>query len=714
METINWKKIQKLDLVKQLTNENIPRLTNTTYKGYFSDFEYAMNKLDFLTSRNLLIVLLWNNSQKTLADIQKKGIFRATKQLENNKTILGSIIDDLLQTTEIISKLDNIEKEYLESIYNLFAIFPSLKKCQDNVIKEIKSFKNKYPNGSFIKTLMAWNDYLFVSSYIPDYTNDLIQSQTKEELSEAISYLIYKYTTIFQDDPIQFLIEMNYLESEEFENLVVSICTFIDIREKEINIDYFGYRCIFEKGRLIIKPPFEDFEKSLRLGYIRTDIQYLNDMMYNARIQEDSGGLLFQHFIEELINKSSIKFIHLNHTLNSTRYSFVIPEIVHEKILVDFLGTDRLFIDEVNYLRYLYKEQQLDFESLNQIKIKENLTLYEFIRIKRFFNFMFFAFSYEVFKIEKDPYTIIRSLVPVLTITQLYKIINPLFEKDKIDSFLELISWSRDSNSMLDLQYYPIYKSKELIHISLSVLANSSYIRNLYASEYSKGNNAIMSDGKKDLLTEKLEKFLKNAGINVHTEINVSTTDIDVLACFDSTLFIFECKNGLHPVNSFDLRGTYNHIKKAELQLGKIQELYKNGKLAQILKYNCDIELDDIQNISYSIVLGNRLFNGNIFDYPVRYISELVNIIETGNIHTEEGTFCIWEENRITAKVLLNYMSNENEIFKIYTELLNETRLSKKFFDSVIEMDTYEISTDKNAMSNIIKKYTNTFRKVEE
>src|SRR5207248_11416694 len=45
--------------------------------------------------------------------------------------------------------------------------------------------------------------------------------------------------------------------------------------------------------------------------------------------------------------------------------------------------------------------------------------------------------------------------------------------------------------------------------------------------------------------------------------------DLDTLALIEDVLFVFECKNSLHPCSPFELRTSFDHLVEAQDQLDR-------------------------------------------------------------------------------------------------------------------------------------------------
>jgi hypothetical protein len=195
-------------------------------------------------------------------------------------------------------------------------------------------------------------------------------------------------------------------------------------------------------------------------------------------------------------------------------------------------------------------------------------------------------------------------------------------------------------------------------------------------------------------------------------EVEIGNTDIDVCAIYQDTLFVFECKHTLHPVNSYDLRTTYDYIKKAENQLDKINKSFQDSKLLKILENKLKIKTDGITRIVSCIVLSNRPFNGNIFKYPVRNINEVTNMLTAGTMRTEFGTFRVWSNEYLTLDFMLDYFSLTNKLTTLLMDSLSKETLTYEFAEPKILFDTYYLKSEVALPK--LKTFTNGLQRIDD
>lgn len=705
---VNFKKGDKSKIISDLVGGYFDVPLKKELKELTKTLENAITTGNFLVARNSIIVSIYFQYDETFSLIRKKGLFRYSKYI-NRRCSVKNLASEIITICKSLNLLANEEEQYLNSIINYSSIIDSYNSFDKFILAEIKSFERDFPGKSLIKTLLSSIDFLFLSNYFPHSRDDLsnVSGRTKEELSSAVSFLLYFYTERIKSQGFDTSsVSEEYVETGRIQRLIIPVCYHLDFREFEIMIDHFGYKCLTSEGKLLIKPSFDSFEKAIRLGYIRTELQRVNDRMSD---NYESAS------IEELVNEISkdTQFFRLVDTNNYQRYRVEIPEPIFDFLIEKFIKPDKLFKEEMGYLSSIFKEQLLRLEDLERINIKDDLTLAEFMKIRRVFITLYLLFAKEIYKIDKvDTGLVLRSLIPVFPEKTFYELIGKLLPDSKIDSFLDVTCWEPGIETILDLQYRPILFFDNQFLVPLSVFANSNTIRNLYASEYKQNNTGILRDGKIDPLANSLMDSLSEASLNCYSQTPIGITDIDVFAVYENVLFVFECKHSLHPVSTFDLRTTNDYIKKAEKQLDLIVLDFQNGTLLKKLERKHNIRLNQIEKIQGAIVLSNRLLNGNIFKYPVRNIREIDNMLNRGTMKTENGTFWLWKDKRLSLEFLLDYFSSNNKLINLFFDSLTKRTKTYEFARPVIEFDTY--SLEMRIALPKLKEYTDTLEiKVE-
>lgn len=660
--------------------------------------EYAL-KTKFIPTLNYLVIGLLYDVTQTFDKIKRKGLFRYSTHL-NNKNIIEPLFKRILELSDKLS-LNRHEVLYLKSIINLSPLHKILKNCHRYLINEIVQF-NKRPlvygtKPSLVKTLISYLDYLFLIGYYPSKQEDpnALEFYGKEAISEAVSYIIFLKKEMYGlNESDGFMIDEDYVSNGRINELLLKACQFKKLQEFEILIEHFSYTCENKNNKVIIRPPAPDMEKSIRLGYIKTELQRNYDMQKLDQSYRRTTSLkMVSKKIEAL---SHIELLKFTESYNIPHYILQVPEPILGILADTLLKQDLLFAEEIEYLSHIFKEQLLNLEKVKSFYIKDNFSLFDFIKIKRFFVILHSLFSKNLQeKLQDNREILLRSLIPTFTKEKLYQLLCKLFSRESVDDFLDVVVWDPDEKSIFDLQYQPFLKLNDLFMLPVSIFVYSNTIRNIFASQYKSGNPKIFDDGRYDPIADKLEQVFKDKSFKTFKQISHSYKnggDIDFLAHTDNFLFIAECKNSLLPASIYELRTVYDNINKANKQLNLILEGINSSQIIKELSRKIRFDLSKIKKIKTAIVTSNRLFTGSQnWQHPVRNINELLNVVQTGNVRTRDGLFSIWEGKEFSVNDLINYLDDSNILNRVFYDSMVKKELSFKDKTFELVFETYAL-----------------------
>ncbi len=711
ISTLNLKKISRKDLIDDLVKSQITRPLKADLKNLQDLTLKSLLKADYNNSINSLIIALHFDKTKTISTLKKKGAFRYSNYA-SKKCIIGNILTEILELKGLCYNLSPEDISYFKSVINLNLLHEAYNELTKYIIEEIKSFNKSYKKMSFIKTIVAFSDFLFLIDFSPqNKASDKdpldISHRTKEDICSATSFLIHFVTDnhglYFRSNSI---VAEQYIISNDINNVIIAACLISDFKECEILIESFDYSCEEIDDKIKIKPPTEEFEKSIRLGFIRTQLQSFNNTVHNV---EDRASI--EALVEEMLKQDDFKFFRLFEDDGYPRYRVEIPMPVFNFLVDRFFKGDALFQEEFNYLNHTFKEQLLNPKDLQELIIKDDLSLFDVIKIKRVFVLFYFLFSKSLLKEDVSETILFRSIIPIFSEEGLYSFIEKLTSTDKFETYLDIMCWEPGLDVMFDLQYHPILFLNHEFYIPISIFTKSNHIRNLYASEYKRNNKLLLSDGQYDPLVEKLKQSFEKAVIPVFTQTKIINTDIDVFAVIEDVVFVFECKQSLHPVSIFDLRTIKDYITKAEKQIDYVHYLHSKNLLISALETKSKLDLSHITSIVGCIVVNTKLFNGNIFKYPVRNINELHNLVNEGIMKTEEGMFSLWQSDCFQGIDLLDYLSDSKGLFKLFYESLSTYNVNYNVTTPNIEINSYYLSSD--VILPNLKKFTSKLKRIE-
>ncbi|MFA9398747.1 MAG: hypothetical protein ACERKV_10850 [Clostridiaceae bacterium] len=659
------------------------------------------------TLRAIKMYAIWEPDEAIL-ESRKKGVFRykaydfkrnkalyLIKNLINNKNIY-------LFSTETIGYL--MDKKNLRWIYDFY------KESQEKLVQLIKEYHSKrirIKNGNqtaetaIFKDLLAYIDACFytVSHTGKNYNNkNILDAYSKEEICEGISYIVYLYDSVIgikQD--ISYFTDSKYVISTEIEDTILIACKVNQLEEWELYIDYFDYKFKVLGNEWIIFDKSEVLEKSIRMGYVRNEMQ--TEVFFNASVDKLKDVVSISEvgdYIEKKLGDMITKEI-LDGKLS--RYRFEFPEPIFSVFEKKGLYGTGWFKEEISNIEYCAKELIMSFDEVTQKKITENCNLIDIIIFQRLFILLNEITSKILFK-KEDKCKVISSLIPSfqkdILIELLDKFIN---NKVKVQELLNLFTYNKDRK--LDLQYTPFLCVSGGIIFSNTLVAKSNLLRNAIAYSYlSKNQIANDNQGIEPLVQEcsnvfKVCKEKYNICINKKYKYMKKAGEIDVIVSSDLDIIIIECKCPLSPINNFEMRSNLEHIEKANRQLNLSKEAFSNKEFRKIYFKAWGIE-DKNQNIRTCIIFGNRLFTGyNKYPHPIRYIYELDMVLNKGIIYSELGDWRVWKGKTFSHNDLLDFLSEDKSFVRFNFESMDERHETMCVKQKKLTFETYAYNVDK-------------------
>jgi len=707
--TTGLSKITTKDLITSY-HDGAFKLSKTEVKLLQKSMIEAIETGNVRKSVNTILACILFDDKQTFDTLRRKDCLRYSKYINKDckiKGIVGSLLDVL--PTVNYTKKENLD--YLKSVFHLSPTLGILRSLKTKIVSEIKRFRSEYPENSLIKTLMAYNDLLFLKDHqVSDHFNQTgIIGRAKEEIASAVSLLIFTITEIAPLQPVDARrISDRYVSSSAIENLVLHACNILDLKDLEIQVAHFNYT-ISTKGKdIFVNAPSLNFDKSLRLGFIRSSMQFDNDRLSMANDQAALESMSIEQLANDLLGLENANFFKFRADPGYPRYALEIPENVLQIVIDQFIAPETFFREDYFYLSHFFKEQLIDLDTIKSLKINGDLTAFEFLKIQRFFTLLQNMFSRQMLNNSAiSDELILRSNIPVFTEPQLYHMLEMFIPKNHIADFLDMVVWDETDERLLDIQYHPFIWIDDYFLLTLSLFAMGNTLRNLYAIGYKSSNPNLLTDGQIDPVAEILQTTFSGKGYQTATSVNYEQkTDIDFMTVIDDTLIICECKQSLLPTSIHDLRTPYDYIKKAERQLDIYNEDFEKGDLiANIAKKNV-IDLNGVSKVVTCIISSNKMFIGNEFKYPVRNINEIGHFISTGNIKTYDGEFNTWKGNDFALVDLLEYLG-DNELLGVMYESLEGYEIVRKFDAIMVHETSYllPVQSAREKLSELTKSY---------
>ena len=492
------------------------------------------------------------------------------------------------------------------------------------------------------------------------------------------------------------------------------------VRDVEKHITLFQYSLKATIGNgvkvYILTAPTPEFEVTMRLGYIRSE-------MGRQKIPLDLGqgkgasSLTLPGMAERFVGAvgKEIAEVRDAHTIfRRLRVQMPLdPEIQNT-------------IDSFSYY-----EDQSELESLSQdfavpIKLKdaaelrltEHLTLAQFMhafRLLRFFAFVNLALLRPY--AETDPVLFFNSLVRIASeepLLELLKEVGGLSNAAGRD-LIALISAHSDALGFYDLQYKPLFKFRrvqlpersepphEYAYTSF-LMAMSNMTRNVRVANQLR----FRDDG--PIFVMAVEKALRQQFKQVVTERRVEDgvlkTDVDVAVLEGDTLYLFECKHSLPPTGIYETRDLWEDIEHGLHQLSVAKAIFENKKrlgdyLAGWFPRFSQKQLAALR-IVYCVLSSHRLFSGlHVGDVAIRDLASLNRLLHDGAVGMgqpdgdtfEMHEFTLREGDQMTSAELTRYLSPESLFHKSFEPFLTKFTRTQRFGNLVFARETFLYSS---------------------
>ncbi|MBD1828248.1 hypothetical protein NDI47_23675 [Microcoleus vaginatus GB1-A2] len=470
-------------------------------------------------------------------------------------------------------------------------------------------------------------------------------------------------------------------------------------------VDSFGYTVTQNDAKIIIKAPDPKFEMTRCLGYIRQSMQEransFESLSELSEITEKYPSILeFSKTYYQNFQDSIFKII-------DSPLKRIVLEIQYQT-LSEFLDTNSLFLEEEMILKQLESNLFIDFQKVNKIPVSQSLSLFDIIKVQRLFAFMLFVLTEYIDSNKLFKSKLFWRSMPVLQANQLKDLLASFLGEQKAKEIFELFTWRLESKKIFDLQTYPFINVEDWILLPLGILTNSDLCRNVLQSTKFRFD----SESVEDPIVLEMERCLKPVSSIFETNLKYSFKgvkgEVDVLAVVDNCLFIFECKNSLHPCNLFELRTTYDYIQKAAAQLTHFQDLWQQEPFRTYLATKIKTQSPLPSQLCSCIVMGNRMFSGlREQGHSVRPIRELCYIISKGeillnsyNIYDKDAgkksiiQFKLWKEDKLKAEDLLAYIQ-EDSLHKCYFNSLSRIEETIKLKNKSLVKESYAFSPER-------------------
>ncbi len=552
--------------------------------------------------------------------IRKSPVLRASKY-DLNPKIPMFLCASLLEYSKSLS-FDPGFCEYLASTQNLLKITTAFRDLQISTIQIL--FRER---SRVIKSALVVVELAFLGRR--EFGTLVVAGLIPESLADGFSYLMYLYASrIGQARGGTEGVDPRCMSTNLYLDLVSGAHALSNYGQWEFLISHFGYVCEFDKesDSVHINAPTHDFAKSLRLGYVSTFIQRLA----LARTIESQDAMSLDEAGAKLSKSLQKEGLIVMRENPVRRWTFALPEVDKLKELV---RSDKLFKEEVDNVMSLSKDLLSTPAEIESFSIR-GVKMHSLLRAQRFANLLRAVISkFLATQLQGDPEAVAQSIIPVYDRPSLLRFIAYGAGEEFSETILDSLTWKPDENKMFDVMYQPIIPiENEHYMMPFNIFGSADVVRNTMQLFQKR-----LRDGQNDILSERLRQVLNDASWKAANDVKYKyggfQGDIDTICMHEGALFVFECKNSLHPCSMAELRTSFDHILHSQEQLDKFKTLWEQEGFRKYLSKRLGWDLAESSTVTTCVVTGNRMFVGMRFgSHAIRSFFEIGNFIHPGVI----------------------------------------------------------------------------------
>ena len=640
-----------LDDPQFFLDRTIPPLSGAEYDHILTEIQNHLSRQRTGRAANWLGLGIRFGGDSFLSSVRRRGLLRPSKYHFLSTTI-DRATGILLEHASTLG-LGDTALQYLRSVCTLAALSSAVREQQQSLLAFLRSNR-----PVALKGLLATTDFLFMRGHYADRTASTadIAFYSQEDIAEGLSLIFHLFSRTFGlTDRDLALLNAEAVAADRYFPPLIDACLIRKFQEWEILVDILGYVFAGQPGQaeITLCCPDVSLAKSLRLGYIQTD------MRGHIRLEEikDHSAISIRQVGEQFYKELGERFVeYVPDPL--PRYRFIIP--LAPKFLALF-SRDKLFREELFALSASAKDNLASLEQILSFRLYEDLALSDLLRFQKFFGFFCAYATAHLTKVLPENRPIVfESLVPRLQLNELVDLLAQIMPRDKALKAVTFLSWSPDSARVFDIQYQPLLSLDGIITIPMNILVSSNIIRN----SLQLARERIHSGDAHDPLSPEIAALLETAGWPTHIKLSYSFSDshgeLDVITYTGDALFIFECKNILHPCNVYEIRTSFDHIKRASEQLTRFLALWANPAFQRYLSALTGWSFSSELPAFTCIITGNRMFTGyRINRHPVRSVFELRGFVTEGTVQVADQVRRFWKSERITPDDLRSYLMDD-------------------------------------------------------
>lgn len=461
-----------------------------------------------------------------------------------------------------------------------------------------------------------------------------------------------------------------------------------------------------------LRPPSADFEYSLRLGFIRSEMNAgMARVDVAAKVKASTLSLqgaaerfakTFRAKLGEIRDeKTEWRRLRLHFPIIPDIYNTIKNSVFYE----DFLSDEQLAQDFLIPLRRMREAE---------IKLTEHLDLKTFHGAWRYFQFLGLVDIALLRGYSKsDPTILLNSLVRAASEESMVEFVEGLgISKEQARDFLDVVSADVRDLGYFDLQYWPFLRiaqtlipkehaltKPEIIHLP-ALVCSSNVLRNVQSANKFRVqlNASIFVDVTARTFSRRFAKVQTNKPVKGR-----GATDIDVIVFEGNTLYLFECKHSLPPTGPHELRDIWEEIEDGARQLETAMRILgdparRQSYLTGWFPGTRSQDTVDLRIVA-CVLCSHGIFSGLQYKgFPIRDFGSLAllcgdGVVGMGGMIAEDEVilrqYRIIRDKTISGLDLDDYLSPDSTYFKSLRPFMHPVTRIERLGEMTIAKETY-------------------------
>lgn len=601
------------------------------------------------------LAMMFFDADHAIACLRREGTLRASRYGYRG-AMIGRIAKVALRVRDLLgASSDRIA--YLESVEALSRIAGNVGILQQEMERIITTHRTVV-----LKTVFVAVNSMLYHGWLKDPGVSSLDGRhySSEEYAEAASLILRTYASLLSVSDDSF----NEVDPEAvgtngtvYNRLLLTAIRITKFKEAEFFIDGLPYRADLDGEKVTISSIDPEVERALRLGYIQGQGQ----AMIRCLSLQDEPAVSMRDLVDRSFDHGKLDKVIEIVDQPVRRLRLAIPAV--RQIFGDFFGGDDFLRDETEMLLTLDVD---NFGTIGDLlfPLTDRVTSMDIFKVQRYFNFISCVYQKRlaavVDSLERGRLTLASTLL-ILTHDALLAQLNLIFgDEEKCREIIAMLKMD-PGKAHLDLQYRPFVDIGQHYVIAPHVVAASNLVRNTIVANRLR-QSAI---GPRDRMVHAVADAFRSAGFEVATDFDPMTPgqelELDVVARRDGSLFILECKNAYHPVSVHEMRNSWDHIRKARVQLDERRRILDDPVGQAQLFQKLGWPFDEPCDVHTGIVIANRAFHGASLNcHPIRQAHELINVLKTGRIVADEHSLSFWLGDEFQVEDLVAYLGGDS------------------------------------------------------